>query len=78
MPDRLMSTRFQIALLIFLMTSAMVFGLGIVPVLAIPALAANAFILIPIVVVAAFVLGAPLAWLIAPRLRARYWHPRPG
>ncbi len=73
-----MSTRFWIALLVSMMTSAMIFGLGIVPVLAIPGLAEHAFALVPLVVVASFVIGAPLAWIIAPRLRARYWRGRPA
>jgi hypothetical protein len=71
-----MPTRFQIAWLVFMMTNAVIFGVGIVPVLAIPALAAHAFVLIPIVVVASVLIGAPLAWFIAPRLRARYWRHR--
>jgi hypothetical protein len=71
-----MPTRVQIAYLVFMMTNAVLFGVGIVPVLAIPQLSAHAFTLIPIVVVASFVFGAPLAWLIAPRLRARHWRER--
>jgi hypothetical protein len=39
----------------------------------VPSLARYATDLIPIVVVASFVVSAPLAWMIAPRLRARYW-----
>lgn len=66
-----MSTRLQIASLIFMVTNAVAFGVGIVPVLLIPALAENAFTLIPAVVIASFVVSAPLAWLIAPRLQAR-------
>ncbi len=73
-----MSTRFQIALLVFMLTSAVTFGVGIVLVLAIPALSAQAFVLIPVVVVTSFVIGAPLAWIIAPRLRARYWRGQPA
>ena len=45
-----MSTRLQIALLIFMMTNAVAFGVGIVLVLMIPALAAHAFEAIPAVV----------------------------
>ena len=71
-----MATRFQIASMIFMMTNAVAFGVGIVPVLLIPALAQNAFTLIPAVVIASFVVSAPLAWLIAPRLQARYWKQR--
>jgi hypothetical protein len=29
--------------------------------------------LLPVVIVLSFLLAAPIAWLIAPRLRARYW-----
>lgn len=71
-----MSVRFQIAVLVFMMTNAVVFGLGIVPVLAIPALEQHAPSLIPLVVVASVAIGAPIAWFIAPRLRARYWRAR--
>ncbi len=71
-----MATRFQIASMVFMMTNAVAFGLGIVPVLLIPVLAQNAFTLIPAVVIASFIVAAPLAWLIAPRLQARYWKKR--
>ena len=71
-----MATRFQIASMVFMMTNAVAFGIVIVPVLLIPALAQNAFTLIPAVVIASFVVSAPLAWLIAPRLQARYWKQR--
>lgn len=68
-----MSTRFQIAAMIFMVVNAVVFGAGIVPVLMIPPLANNAFEMIPAVVMASFIMSAPLSWIIAPRLRARYW-----
>jgi hypothetical protein len=67
-----MSTRFQIAALVFMMTSALAFGAGIVLVLMIPAFAAHAFEAIPAVVAASLVIGAPAAWFIAPMLRSRY------
>jgi hypothetical protein len=38
-----MSTRFQIAALVFMMTNAVAFGIGIVPILMIPTLANHAF-----------------------------------
>jgi len=66
---RQFTTRFQIAAMIFMMVNAVVFGAGIVPVLMIPSLAN----IIPAVVIASFVVSAPLSWFIAPRLRARYW-----
>jgi len=68
---RQFTTRFQIAAMIFMMVNAVAFGAGIVPVLMIPSLANNAFEMIPAVVVASFILSAPLSWFIAPRLRAR-------
>ncbi|ABD05867.1 conserved hypothetical protein [Rhodopseudomonas palustris HaA2] len=71
-----MSIRFQIAALVYMMINAVVFGVGLVTVMTLPSLARHAFDLIPVVVVASFVLAAPLAWLIAPRLRARFWRPR--
>jgi hypothetical protein len=67
-----MSTRFQIALLIFMMANAVVFGVGIVLVLMIPVLAAYAFEAIPAVVVASLLVSAPASWFIAPTLRSRY------
>jgi hypothetical protein len=71
-----MSIRFQIASMVFMMTNAVIFGVGIVLVLSIPALSRLAFDLIPAVVVASFAISAPLAWVLAPRLRARYWRKR--
>ncbi|ABD86783.1 hypothetical protein [Rhodopseudomonas palustris] len=66
------NTRFRVAALIFTMTNAVIFGAGLVTVLLVPALSARAMELIPAVVVASFVLAAPLAWGLAPRLRARF------
>jgi hypothetical protein len=56
-----MSTRLQIALLVFMMTNAVAFGVGIVLVLMIPVLTAHAFEAIPAVVAASFVISAPAA-----------------
>jgi hypothetical protein len=68
-----LSTRLQIAALVFMMTNAVAIGIGIVPVLMIPSPSNNAFEVIPAVVIASFLVSAPLSWFIAPRLRARYW-----
>jgi len=68
-----MSTRFQIAAMVFMIVNAVAFGVGIVPVLLIPALANNAFETVPAVLIASFLVSAPLSWFIAPRLCARYW-----
>jgi hypothetical protein len=67
-----MRNRFRIAVLIYSMTNAVIFGAGIITVLNVSALRANAFVWIPVVVIASLILAAPFAWLIAPRLQARY------
>ena len=68
-----MSTRLQIAAMVFMMVNAVAFGVGIVAVLMISSLSNNAFETVPAVVIASFLVSAPLSWLIAPRLQARYW-----
>lgn len=73
-----MSTRFNIALLLYGMANAVLFGIGTITVLAVPSLAENATILIPAVVVASLIFAAPIAWWVAPRLRARFWRRREG
>ena len=68
--------RLRIAALIYPMAGAIIFGVGIVLALTVPALNADAGFWIVIVVVTSIILSAPIAWLIAPRLRARYWRQR--
>ena len=75
--NRETATRAGIAALIYTMTNSVVFGAGVILVMTVPALNANAAIWIPAVVAASLILAAPLAWIIAPRLRARYWRNRP-
>lgn len=70
------STRTQIAVLVYSMTNAVLFGAGLIVVLMVPALNANAGFWIAGVVAASLIVAAPFAWLIAPRLRARYWRRR--
>jgi hypothetical protein len=70
--EPLLSTRTRIAILIYSMVNAVLFGIGLVLVLNVPSLKADLGWNIVMVVVLSFVLAAPLAWLIAPRLRARY------
>lgn len=67
------STRVQIAALIYSVTNAVLFGAGLVLVLTLPVLNADAGFWISVVVAASLVLSAPIAWWMAPRLRARYW-----
>jgi hypothetical protein len=64
--------RLQVASLIFSMVNAVLFGAGLMIVLSIPTLAQHAFFWISAVVLASFVLAAPLAWLIAPSMMQRY------
>ncbi len=71
-------TRAGIAALIYSMTNAVLFGAGLITVLTVPALSAHAGLAIAIVVVASFALAGPIAWVMAPRLRARYWRRRAG
>lgn len=66
-----MSTRFRITLLIYGMINAVIFGFGIILVLSFPEISEAWPYIIPVVVVASFVLAAPVAWIIAPSLRAR-------
>ena len=69
-------TRMEIAALVFIMTNAVLFGAALITVLAVPAFSAHAGIGIAAAVVLSVLLAAPASWLIAPRLRARYWRHR--
>lgn len=68
----MVSTRSRIALLIYGVVNAVLFGVGAVAVLSVPALAEQAAYLIPALVALSLLLSIPLAWWIAPRLRARF------
>ena len=68
-----MRTRLWIAAMIFPMVNAVLFGIGAITVLSSPTLAEKASTLIWLVVAASFIIAAPISWVIAPRLRARYW-----
>ena len=65
-----MSVRFQISLLVFMMVQAVMFGAGAILVLGTP-LKDFAMQLMPWVIGVSAVISAPLAWMIAPRLRTR-------
>ena len=69
-------TRAGIAVLIYSMANGVLFGAGLILVLTLPVLNANAGFWISVVVGASFILAAPIAWWMAPRLRARYWRQR--
>lgn len=66
-------TRTQIAALVYSMTNGLMFSAGLIVVLMVPTLNANAGWWISVVVAASVILAAPFAWFIAPRLRARFW-----
>ncbi len=71
-----MGPRIYITILLSLMTCSVLFGVGAVAVLSVPALSEQAKYLLPVVIVVSFVFGPVIAWLLAPRLRARYWRHR--
>jgi hypothetical protein len=71
-----MSTRFNIATLVFMLTSTVLFGFGLLAVLLVPGLANHERVLIPAVVVISFIFAPLIAWVIAPRLKARYFRNR--
>ena len=64
--------RLSIAALIYMNVQAVLFGIGAVSVLATP-LQTVAMQLMPVVVVASSIVSLPFAWILAPRLQARYW-----
>jgi hypothetical protein len=67
-----MSTRFSIALLLGMMISAVLFGIGATTVLSIPSLSERAPVLLPIVIVLSLALTPIFSWVLAPKLRAKY------
>lgn len=70
-----MALRIGIAALVFLMVQAVLFGVGVVLVLATP-LSDLAMTLMPWVVGVSTAISLPTSWFIAPRLRLRYWRER--
>ncbi len=68
-----MRTRLWIAAMVYPMVNAVLFGIAAITMLSIPALNERASTLFLYIVPASFLLSAPIAWMIAPRLRLRYW-----
>ncbi|MFL9823769.1 hypothetical protein [Rhodoplanes sp. SY1] len=66
-----MVTRLLIAALVYMMVQAVLFGIGTILIVSTP-LAAYASELMPLHIVLSFVVAAPIAWVLAPRLRARW------
>lgn len=71
-----MKTRLWIAAMVYPSVNAVIFGFAAIAMLSIPALDEMASTLFLYVVPASFVASAPIAWIIAPRLSARYWRDR--
>jgi hypothetical protein len=61
--------------MVFMMVQAVLFGIGMVSIL-VTSLSENAMTVVPWMIAGSFIVSAPLAWLIAPRLQLRYWHQR--
>jgi hypothetical protein len=72
-----MRTRIAIAALIYMLVQGVLFGVGVIAILASP-LASNAQTLIPWMIVATIPIAVPIAWMIAPRLRARFGRAHPA
>ena len=70
-----MYVQILIVAMVYMMVQVVMFFAGAVLVLATP-LSAMAMHLMPWVVGITSILSLPLAWMIAPRLRARYWRER--
>lgn len=66
-----MKTRLWIAVLLYPVVNAVLFGLGVISLLSFKSLADHLTILMPSMVVISFILAAPIAWFVAPRLRLR-------
>lgn len=67
-----MTTRVSIAAVIYMMVQSVIFGVGVILVLATP-LQAEAMKLMPVVVIASLIVSLPISWFLAPRLQARFW-----
>lgn len=71
-----MSVRFQIAAMLCIVISPVLFGIGLIIVLLTPALNADAILYIPTVIILSFMITPVIAWILAPRMRNRYWQQR--
>ncbi|MGL4811616.1 MAG: hypothetical protein ACRCXM_07555 [Beijerinckiaceae bacterium] len=71
-----MSPDTQVRIIASMMASAVFFGVGAILVLAIPALAVHAAVLLPVVIAVSFLLGALAGAYYGPQMRARYWRRR--
>ena len=66
--------RLALAVMVFMMLQAVLFGLGMMAVLHNPnQIGESDFFWIPVMIVASSIISAALSWWIAPHLRARFW-----
>jgi hypothetical protein len=63
-----MPTRFYIALLIFILASFCLFGVGLLFILLIPSLSAQAMKILPVLALVSIPVGAIAAWLFVPKI----------
>ena len=70
------TTNTWLRIVVSMQLNAILFGIGAIAVLSVPALAAHAKFLIPAVVVAAFGLAPFLSLVVYPRMRLRHWGKR--
>ena len=75
-PTNELSTRSRIALVIYGMTNAVLFGIGMALVLSIESLSQHLWMGIPIVVIASAIRAWPISLLVVPRLRKPLWRRR--
>lgn len=66
-------TRLAISAILYPLINALMFSMGAVTILTIPILTGIAAPAMMTVITVAFIASAPVAWLIAPHLRYRYW-----
>ena len=66
-----MRTRFAIAALIWPMIQAVLFGIGVIGLLAAPVAASDMLTAVWWMIGVTFVISVPIAWGMAPRLRLR-------
>ncbi|SKA14201.1 hypothetical protein [Consotaella salsifontis] len=68
-----MKTRLIIAVIIYGVIQAVVFGAMTILVLSFPSIKESWTWLMPSVTIVSFLVAIPIAWMIAPRMQARYW-----
>ncbi len=73
-----MTTRTYISALVSIIVNAVLFGVGAIVVLTIPALEAEAAYWLPLVVIVSFFAAPIIGWMLAPSLTARWEGEQPN